>query len=109
MGANYFSKGDASSAYWQIKIDRQSSNLLTLGTIISRFNFKRVTYGVHSTSEIFQKTVSSIVSYIQGSQNSQNGIITWGKTLAEHDSRQPLGVKYFSKGDTSSGYLGQAN
>ena len=83
--------------------------MLTLGTIISRFNFKRLTYGAHSTSEIFQETISSIVSYIQGSENSQNDIIIWGKTLAEHDNRQLLGAKYFSKGDTSSGYLGQAN
>ena len=28
-GAKYFSKLDASSGYWQIKVDRTSSNLLT--------------------------------------------------------------------------------
>ena len=31
-GASYFSKLDASSGYWQIKVDEQSSNLLTFGT-----------------------------------------------------------------------------
>ena len=77
-------KLDTSSDYWQIKVDRESSNLLTLGTIIGRSNFKGLTYGIHSTSEIFRKTFSSIVSDIQGSENFQDDIMIWAKTLAEH-------------------------
>ena len=86
-GAKYFSKLDASSGYWQIKVDRESSNLLTFGTTIGRFCFKRLPYGIHSASEVFQKTVSSIISDIQGSANSQDDIVIWGKTLEEHDNR----------------------
>ena len=85
-GAKYFSKLDASSGYWQIKVDRESSNLLTVGTTIGRFRFKRLPYGIHSASEVFQKTVSSIISDIQGSANSQDDIVIWGKTLAEHEN-----------------------
>ena len=40
-GAKYFSKLDDSSGYWQIKVDRESSNLLNFGTTIGRFRFKR--------------------------------------------------------------------
>ena len=43
-GAKYFSKLDANSGYWQIKVDRESSNLLTFGTTIGRFQFKRLPY-----------------------------------------------------------------
>ena len=86
-GAKYFSKLDASSGYWQIKVDRESSNLLTVGTTIGRFRFKRLPYGIHSASEVFQKTVSSIISDIQGSANSQDDIVISGKILAEHDNR----------------------
>ena len=39
-GATYFSKLDASSRYLQIKVHRESSNLLTFGTTIGRFRFK---------------------------------------------------------------------
>ena len=71
----------------KLKVDRESSNLLTFGTTIRRFCFKRLPYGIHSASEVFQKIVSSIISDIQGSANSQDDIVTWGKTLAEHDNR----------------------
>ena len=86
-GAKCFSKLDASSGYWQIKVDRESSNLLTFGTTIGRFRFKRLPYGIHSASEVFQKTFLSIISDIQGSANSQDDIVISGKILAEHDNR----------------------
>ena len=66
---NYFSKLNASLGYWQMKVDRESSNLLTFDTTIGRFHFKRLPYGVLSGSEVFQKTVSPIISDIQGSAN----------------------------------------
>ena len=52
-----------------MKVDRESSNLLTFDTTIGRFHFKRLPYGVLSGSEVFQKTVSPIISDIQGSAN----------------------------------------
>ena len=55
LGAKYFLKLDASSGYWQIKVDRESSKLLTFGTSIGRIRFKRLPYGMHSASEVFQK------------------------------------------------------
>ena len=86
LGVKYFLKSDASSGYWQINVDRESSNLLTFGTTIGRFHLKQLSYGIHSTSEVFLKTVSSVISDIQGSANSQDAIVMWVKTLAEHDN-----------------------
>ena len=86
-GAKYFTKLDASSGYWQIKVDRKSSNLLTFGKTIGRFHFKRLRYGIHSASQVFQKTVSSIISDIQDGASSQDYIVIWRKTLAEHYNR----------------------
>ena len=71
----YFSKVDASSNYWLSKVDKESSNLLTFGTTIGRFRFKQLPYGIRSASELFQKTVLSIISDIQGSANSQDNIV----------------------------------
>ena len=53
-GASYSTKLDTSSSYWQIKVDEQSSNLLTFGTPSGRYRFKRLPYGIHSASEVFQ-------------------------------------------------------
>ena len=71
LEAKYFSKLDASSSYWQIKVDRESSNLLTFGITIIRFYFKWLPYSIHSARKVFQKTVLSIISDIQDSANSQ--------------------------------------
>ena len=36
-GAKYFTKLDASSGYWQIKVDEESSKLLTFATPFGRY------------------------------------------------------------------------
>ena len=61
--------------------------MLTFGTTIVRFRFKRLPYGINSASKVFQKTVSSVVFDIEGSANSQEDIVIWEKTLAEHSNR----------------------
>ena len=86
-GASYFSKLDPSSGYWQIKVYKQSSNLLTFGTPSGRNRFKRLPYGIHSASEVFQREVTSIISDISGSAKSQNDFVAWGKTLQEYNKR----------------------
>ena len=78
-GASYFLKLDFSLDYWQIEIDEQSSNLLTFGTLSSRYRFKRLPYGIHSASEFYQREVTSVISVVPGSVNSQNDFLVWGK------------------------------
>ena len=84
-GAPYFCKLDPSSGYWQIKVYEQSSNLLTFGTPSGRNRFKRLLYGIHSASKVFQREFTSIISDISGSANSQDEFVAWGKTLQEYD------------------------
>ena len=85
-GARYFSKLDASNGYWQIKIDTESSKLLTSTTPFERFCFKRLPNGIFSASEIFQADISEIIKGLEGARNSQDDIIVWGETLAEHNN-----------------------
>ena len=84
-GTSYFSKLEANSGYWQIKVDEQSSNLLTFDTPSGRYHLKLLTYRIHSASEVFQREVTSIILDITGSANSQDDFVEWGKTLQEHD------------------------
>ena len=78
-GASYFSKQEASSRYWQIKADEQSSNLLVFGTPSGKYSFKRLPYGIHSASEVFQREVTSIISDVPASANSQDDVVVRGK------------------------------
>ena len=60
---------------------------MPFGTPSGRYRFKRLPYGIHSASEFFQREVTSIISDISGSANSQEDFVVWGKTLQEHDER----------------------
>ena len=86
-GARYFSKLDAASGYWQIKVDDESADLLTFGTPFGRYRFKRLPFGIHSASVVFQVEIASIIADIPGCANSQDDIIVWGTTKQEHDHR----------------------
>ena len=84
-GACFFSKLNASSGYWQTKVNEEISNVLALGTSLGRYRFKRLPYRIHSTCNVFQWEITSIISDVCGSANSLYGIIVWGRTLAEHN------------------------
>ena len=85
--AKFFTKLDASSGYWQIKADEESSKLLKFNTPFGRYKFKRLPFGILSASEVFQKKIVEIIDGISGCANVQDDIIVWGKTRDEHDLR----------------------
>ena len=47
-------KLDATSGYWQLKLDEESSKLCKFNTPFGRYRFLRVPFGIVSASEIFQ-------------------------------------------------------
>ena len=78
--AKFFAKLDASSGYWQIKVDEESSYLLAFMTPDGRFKFNVVPFGLHSASEIFQAEMYKIIAGLEGTLCSQDDIIIWGQT-----------------------------
>ena len=86
-GAQVFSKIDASNGYWQIPVDERSSDLLTFATVFGRYKFKRMPFGIHSASEIFQREMGKVIADIDGAVHSQDDIIIWGRNNEEHDYR----------------------
>ena len=86
-GAKYFSKLDASSGYWQLKLDDESSKLLAFHTPFGRYKFKRLPFGVNCASEIFQAEVPEILEGLEGCANAQDDIVVWGDTKDNHDRR----------------------
>ena len=96
-GAKYFTKLDASSGYWQIKVTDESSDLLTFATPWGRFKFLRLPFGIHSASEVFQVEVANIIAGLSGCLNMQDDIIIWGKTREEHDQNLDAVMKQILK------------
>ena len=90
-GACYFSKLDAASGYWQIRVDEESSNLLAFGIPFGRYRFKRLPFGIHSASEVFQAEIASIIADLPGCAHSQDDIIVWGTSKEEHEPGELIG------------------
>ena len=83
----FFTKLDASNAYWQIPVDESSSKLLTFNSPKGRYRFLRIPYGIHSASDICQQRIALIIEDTEGVANSQDDIIIWGETLDELKQR----------------------
>ena len=85
--AKYFSVLDASSSFWQVKLDEPSSKLTTFNTPYGHFMFKRLPFGISSASEVFQKVLSQVLEGLDGVTNSIDDILVYAETKEEHDER----------------------
>ena len=86
-GAKYFSKLDASSGYWQIQLDDDSSKLLCFSSPFGRYKFNKLPFGVLNAFEIFQMDIAEIIEGVERAANAQDDIIIWGEMKEIHDQR----------------------
>ncbi|XP_063389640.1 uncharacterized protein K02A2.6-like [Cydia fagiglandana] len=86
-GATVFSKLDASSGFWTIPLDEESSDLCTFNTPFGRYKFLRLPFGINSSSEIFHRTMVQLFGDLPGVQIFIDDLLVFGKTQAEHDER----------------------
>ena len=84
--AKYFSVLDASSGFWQVKLDRESCKLCTFNTLFGRYMFKRLPFGICSAQDIFQTIMSKIFEDIEGVEVVVDDILVWGAS-EEDDTR----------------------
>ena len=59
--AKVFSVLDATSGYWQMKLNEESSKLCTFNTPFGRYRFTRLPFGIKSAPEVFQKKISQVL------------------------------------------------
>lgn len=83
-GSSVFSKLDATSGFWNVPLDQESSFLCTFGTPFGRFRFLRLPFGIRTASEVFQEYFKEIFN-ISNVEIYIDDILVHGKTKEEHD------------------------
>ena len=83
--AKYFSVLDASSGFWHVKLDYESSKLTTFNTSFGRYRFLRPPFGISSASEVFQRKMNLSFEDIAGTEVIVDDILVWGETIQEHN------------------------
>ena len=86
-GSKCFTKLDVSLGYWQMKIDKESSDLVVFNTPFGRYRFLHFLFGIHSASDIFQSELLQLFEGIKGSANVQDDMIIHAPTRELHDER----------------------
>lgn len=84
-GGTVFSKLDANSGFYQIKLSNKSQLLTAFITPYGRYLFQRLPFSITLAPEYFQKLMSEILTGMPGVVNFIDGILSFGRMKAEHD------------------------
>ena len=60
-GVQHFSKLDAKNDYWSIKLDAKSQLLTTFHSLLRRFCFQRMPFGLVMSQEVFIQKMDMIL------------------------------------------------
>ena len=83
-GSQSFSKLDLSSAYQQLLLDEESRQHVTINTQLGLFRYTRLPFGVAASPAIFQQTMDSILSGLNGVGGILDDLIVTGPNDKEH-------------------------
>ena len=83
---NYFSVVDTTKGYWHVELDHESSLLCTFNTLVGRYRFKRLPFGIVVSQDIFQRKLDDIYKNIPNVTGIADDIIVFGSAEEEHDN-----------------------
>jgi hypothetical protein len=84
--AKFFTKLDARSGYWTLKLLEECSSLTTFNTPYGRYKFLRLPFGLKSSQDEFQHKIDECFDDLPGLVAIVDDVLIYGKTKAEHDA-----------------------
>ena len=87
-GGKLFSKLDARNGYWNVKLDAESSYLITFNTPFGRYRFIRMQFGLRMSQDILQFKIDETYRDCQGAIDIADDVTVYGKNEKEHDLHQ---------------------
>ena len=78
--AQFFTKLDANSGFWQVPLSQKSAQLITFITPYGRYCFNRLPFGISSAPELFQRRMSIALEDLDGVARLMDDILIHGKT-----------------------------
>ncbi|KAJ8895160.1 hypothetical protein PR048_000485 [Dryococelus australis] len=87
MAPKLFTKFDNNSGFWQIPLTNSTYSLNTFSAPFGGCRFLRLSFGISSAPDIFQRQISETIGIMEGVICHFDDITVFGKTLAKHDAR----------------------
>ena len=88
--AKLFSVVDASSGYWQIELDEESSKLCTFSTPWRGYRYTRLPFGIKMARDIFVQELNKVLGDLPGVSIVTDDILIYGSTIQPHKERLEL-------------------
>ena len=85
QAATVFSKVNLRAGYHQLVLDPSSRPITTFATHCGLYRYKRLIFGVNAAAEVFQHTIQTLLTGIEGTKNVSDDIIVFGKDKKSHD------------------------
>ena len=79
-GAKYFTKLDASSGYWSVSLDEQSSYLTCLNTEFGRYRYHRLPFGLSRSGDEYIRRMDQCFEGLDGVVSIVDVICVSGKS-----------------------------
>ena len=76
---------DLRAGYHQLVLDPSSRPITTFATHCGLYRYKRLIFGVNAAAEVFQHTIQTLLTGIEGTKNVSDDIIVFGKDKKSHD------------------------
>lgn len=96
-GSKVFSKIDMKMGFHQFVLNEESRDITTFNTHAGQYRYKRLSFGICSAPEIYQRKIADIIAGVPGVVNLADDIVVHGRNTGEHNERLNIALERLAK------------